>query len=97
MHDLDLVEELPPELRRSILAEEAADVRHVPELEVLSLEELSVLDLISFDQATQFDKIYAKGRIEISRLSSLLLDLEMRGWVRQVPGNLYVRVYRPKR
>ena len=93
----DVVEELPPELRRSILAKEEANARHVPELEVLSLEEMSLLELISFDQATQFDKIYTKSGIEISRLSSLMLDLEMRGWLRQVPGNLYVRVYRPKR
>ncbi len=93
----DVVEELPPELRRSILAGEDTDCRQAPELEVLSLEEMNVLELISFDQATQFDKIYARGGIEISRLSSLLLDLEMRGWIRQVPGNLYIRVIKPKR
>ncbi len=93
----DVVEELPPELRQSILSSEDTDSRQVPELEILSAEEMSLLELISFDHATQFDKIYAKCRVEISRLSSLLLDLEMRGWIRQVPGNLYVRVVRPKR
>ncbi len=93
----DVVEELPPELRQSILARQDAQARPASELDLLSAEEMSVLELISFDQATQFDKIYAKSRIEISRLASLLLDLEMRGWIRQVPGNLYVRVVRPKR
>ena len=93
----DIVEELPAELRRSILVNEDATPSRMPELEVLSPEELGLLELISFDQATQFDKIYANSGMEISRLSGQLLDLEMRGWIRQVPGNLYIRVIRPKR
>lgn len=93
----DVVEELPPELRHTILSLKDRDARRTPELEILSDEETRLLELISFDQATQFDKIYALSRIEISRLATLLLDLEMRGWIRQVPGNLYVRVVRPGR
>ncbi len=93
----DVVEEMPPELRRSILARKDADTPTAPELEVLSDEEIRLLESMSFEQATQFDKIYSKSGIEISRLTSLLLDLEMRGWVRQVPGNLYVRVFRPRK
>jgi DNA processing protein len=92
----DVVEEFPPELRQSILAQEDAAPRRLPELELLSEEERRILELISFDQATQFDKIYARGGVEISRLAGLLLGLEMRGWIRQVPGNLYIKATRPK-
>lgn len=91
----DIVEEFPPDLRHSILAAEDASPRRTPELEILSEEETRILQLISFDRVTQFDKIFKLGGIEISRLSGLLLDLEMRGWIRQVPGNLYVRAARP--
>jgi DNA processing protein len=93
----DIVEELPPELRHSILAKEDSQPSRSPELDFLSEEEKTILELISFDHATQFDKIYTRSGMEISRLASLLLNLEMRGWIRQVPGNLYVRASRPKR
>jgi DNA processing protein len=93
----DVVEELAPELRHSILSKEDSQPQRPPELELLSDEEKATLELISFDHATQFDRIYRTRGMEISRLASLLLDLEMRGWIRQVPGNLYIRASRPKR
>jgi DNA processing protein len=93
----DVVDEFPPEARHSILAKEDLGPHSPPELEILSEEEKKILELISFDQATQFDKIYTRSGMEIPRLASLLLDMEMRGWVRQVPGNLYIRAARPKR
>jgi len=93
----DIVEELPPELRHTVLSKEDSQPQHSPELELLSEEERTTLELLSFDHATQFDKIYRSRGMEISRLASLLLDLEMRGWIRQVPGNLYIRASRPRR
>ena len=38
------------------------------------------------DEAMQFDKIFRSSEIGISRLSDLLLNLEMSGWIRQLPG-----------
>jgi DNA processing protein len=92
----DIVEEFPPELRQSILAKEDAEPRRAPELDLLSEEEKRILELVSFDYATQFDKIYTRCGIEISHLAGILLGLEMRGWIRQVPGNLYIKANRPK-
>jgi predicted Rossmann fold nucleotide-binding protein DprA/Smf involved in DNA uptake len=43
------------------------------------------------DEAIQFDKIFRGSGLDISRVSDLLLNLEMNGWIRQLPGNLYVR------
>jgi DNA processing protein len=91
----DIVEEFPPEIRHRILAREESRVSETPELQLLTQEETAVLALLQTDQATQFDKLFRKSGLEIPQLSDVLLNLEMRGWIRQVPGNLYVKVARP--
>lgn len=91
----DVVEELPPDIRHEILAKEEAPTHHYPELELLTEEEAKLLEALDTDRATQFDKVFRQAGIEISRLSDLLLNLEMRGWIRQLPGNLYLKVARP--
>jgi len=88
----DVVEELPPEVRQEILIREDAKPREKPELNFLSEEENRVLELLKMDEATQFDMILRSSGIGISRMSDLLLNLEMSGWIRQLPGNLYVRI-----
>jgi|WetSurMetagenome_2_1015567.scaffolds.fasta_scaffold44071_1 DNA processing protein len=88
----DIVEELPPELRQEIFIREDAKPPGKPELDLLSPEEIGILELLRMDEATQFDKIFRGSGVGISRLSSLLLDLEMGGWIRQLPGNMYVRI-----
>jgi DNA processing protein len=91
----DVVEEFPPEIRQSILAKENRQVDPAPSLELLTEEERRILGLLETERATQFDKILAQSHCGISRLSDLIFNLEMRGWIRQVPGNLFVRVARP--
>jgi len=88
----DVVEEFPPDLRRGILTREDSEPGRPRELGLLSPEETAILEFLETDRAVPFDKIYLRSGLEISRLSNLLLDLEMRGWVRQIPGNLYVKV-----
>ena len=92
----DVVEEYPPDLRQRILVEEDASPTRPEELELLSEQEVQVLKLLEADRATQFDKIYQQSGMPIPDLSSLLLRLEMSGRIRQVPGNLYVKVARPE-
>ncbi len=92
----DIVEEFPPELRHRILSREETRAQPSPELGLLSEKEIRLLEAMSTDQATQFDRLFKVTGLEISSLSDLLLNLEMRGWIRQLPGNLYVRVARPK-
>jgi DNA processing protein len=91
----DVVEEMPSDLRREILIREDARPPQKPELGFLSGEESRILDLLKLDEATQFDKVYCTSGLSIPQLSDLLLNLEMRGWVRQLPGNLYVRIRKP--
>jgi len=93
----DIAEELPSDIRRKILMQETVCPDPNPKLELLTQDETRVLKLINTDCATQFDKIFFNSGLEISILSAILLNLEMRGWIHQVPGNLYVKVARPNR
>jgi len=61
-------------------------------LDLLSEEENRLLKLLKMDEATHFDKILCGSGVGVSRLSDLLLNLEMTGWIRQLPGNLYVKI-----
>jgi len=88
----DVVDELAPDLRRQIMIQEDAKPSGSPRLEFLSEQEMKVMELLNTDEATQFDEIYRRSGLGISCLSDLLLSLEMRGWIRQLPGNLYVKV-----
>jgi len=87
----DVVEELPPELRQAIFTREDAKPPSLTELPLLTDEESSLLELLKMDEAIQFDKIFRGSGLGNSRLSDLLLKLEMSGWIRQLPGNMYVR------
>jgi DNA processing protein len=91
----DIVEELPSDIRRKILAQETVNPAPTPKLALLTQDETRVLKLIETDRATHFDKIYRGGGLEISILSTVLLNLEMCGWIHQIPGNLYIKVARP--
>ncbi len=94
----DVVEEFTAEQRSEILAREAKpSVRTQARLDLLTDEEKHVLDVLKTDRATQFDRILAASGCGISRLSDLLFSLEMSGLIRQLPGNLYIRLARPEK
>jgi DNA processing protein len=93
----DIVEEFPADLRQRMLAEEDASPPSKQGLELLSEDEIKIMGLLETDRATQFDKIYQGSGMSIPVLSDLLLKLETSGRIRQVPGNLYVKLARPER
>jgi len=88
----DVVEELPTEIRQEIFLKEDAKPPLKAELDLLTEEESRLLGLLREDETTQFDKIYRYSGLSIPHLSDLLLKLEMAGRIRQLPGNLYVRM-----
>jgi DNA processing protein len=88
----DIVEELPPDIRRDLFIKEDAKPVLKPELDLLSEEETRILELLKMDEAIQFDKIHFSSGLSIPHLSNLLLNLEMGGRIRQLPGNLYVKI-----
>jgi len=87
----DIAEELPSEIRQQILIREDSRPCRNPELEMLSEEENRILALLKIDETMQFDRICRTAKLGVPQLSTLLLHLEMNGWVRQLPGNLFVR------
>jgi DNA processing protein len=91
----DVVEELPAEIRQEILVCEDSKPLHKQELQLVSDEENRILKLLKTDEAVQFDKILHGSGLSVPNLSGLLLNLEMGGWIRQLPGNLYVRINKP--
>jgi DNA processing protein len=93
----DVVEEFPPDLRAHILAREDTKEAGTPALEFLTESETRLLGLLGTDQAIQFDRLFRLSGLGIPQLSDLLLNLEMKGLIRQVPGNLYIKVAKPFR
>ena len=93
----DVVEELPTDIRSEIFIHEDSKPSAAPELELLSDAENRLLEQLKMDETTQFDKIYRMSSLSIPQLSDLLLHLEMCGWIRQLPGNLYVRTRKQSR
>lgn len=88
----DIVEELPADVRAEILTKEDSAPCPNPGMEMLSEEERRILALLKTDETMQFDRICRAGGLNVPGLSSLLLHLEMNGWIRQLPGNLYVKI-----
>jgi len=88
----DIVEELPPEIRQQIFIKEDSKPPDKAEMEMLPEDAVQLLGLLKEDEALQFDKLYRFSGFAISRLSDLLLNLEMIGRIRQLPGNLYVKI-----
>jgi DNA processing protein len=88
----DVVEELPAEIRQDILVKEDSRPPTKPELSLLSDEENGLLALLKEDETMQFDTLCRLSNMSVSLLSNRLLSLEMNGRVRQLPGNLYVKI-----
>jgi DNA processing protein len=88
----DIVEELPEEVRRNILLMEDARAHDVPESGAVPEGAAEVLALLHEDEAVHFEQLLAHSGGDISRLSGMLLELETSGHVRQLPGNLYVKL-----
>lgn len=88
----DIVEELPSDFRREILTKESSAPCPNPGMELFSEEEKRIMALLKTDETVQFDRICRAGGLNVPELSSLLLHLEMSGYIRQLPGNLYVKI-----
>ncbi len=86
----DIVEEFPPRIRREIELREDAPLPE-PE-EPLPDGAGALLGLLARDEPVLFDDLHRRSGTDISRLSALLLDLEAKGRVRQLPGNYYVKL-----
>lgn len=91
----DVVEEFPAEVAAAILPPEskkrAAGSGDAPLPQDLSEPERAVLKLITADAPAHIDELAERGRLGVAELSAVLLGLEFRELIRQLPGRLYVR------
>ena len=84
----DVVEELPLPLRESLLAPKAEEKRRAP---TMSPQEKTVYNRLSADTLTHIDELVEAADTSVSEMLGLLLGLELKGLVRQVPGKHFQR------
>jgi len=89
----DVIDELPGAIRKEIGSrEEEIEKDATGEPQVVSKEERRILMSLKLDEATHFDKLYQSLEMDIAELSERLLNLELEGRIRKLPGNLYIRI-----
>ena len=91
----DVIDEMPGALQETILSfEEVSGEIASLKSDLVSEEEKRLLTFLKLDQATHFDKLYHQCGMDIAALSERLLNLELEGLIRRLPGNIYIRVGR---
>jgi DNA processing protein len=94
---MDVVEELPAEVRSQLLPAEsssgAPSASETPSLfeHSLTAEQKAVFDVLRVDEATFVDDIFSSAGIPPPRILQSLLELEMNGLIRQLPGKNFIR------
>ena len=91
---LDVVEELPAEMKSTILSAERGESRIkqiVTDEIALSESERRVLKMLGTDDAVHIDQLISKCGLSLGELMGALLQLEMTDRIRQLPGKSFVR------
>lgn len=83
----DIIEEIAPQLARRVRLPEDASQRPVPA--GLSGEARKVFELVEV-HPLQIDEVIQKSGLSAARVSELLLDLELQGFLKQLPGKRFV-------
>jgi DNA processing protein len=79
----DILEEVLPRFRHQVLASEDRDLS-------LEEEEEKVFSLLE-DEPIHIDSIIAQTRMSASRVSAILLQLELKGLVEQLSGKRFMK------
>src|SRR5947209_6450358 len=93
----DIAAEFPPEIAAALLPPEVKgkgagkSKSEAPLPSDISDNERAVLKLISSDDATHIDALAESSGLSVAELSGVLLGLEMRDLIRQLPGKCFVR------
>lgn len=90
----DVVEELPTEIRAELFPVEATTVEERASLfeQNLTATERALYGLLSTDEARHVDELLELSGLTSSEALAALLELEMRGIIRQMPGKNFVKV-----
>ena len=84
----DVVDELAPPFRQLVRADVETPAPEPAEAPAVTNHLLQLLG----DDPVVVDRVIAESRLAPAEVSAMLLDLELRGLVRQLPGQRYVRV-----
>ena len=84
----DVVEELPSPLRESLLSRRTEDKEKMPALDP---EEKKVFDRLSVETPVHIDDLVEAADASVSEMLGLLLNLELKGLIRQAPGKFFQR------
>jgi DNA processing protein len=92
----DIAAELPQEIAARLLPPEPKKKRGETSVQPalpsdLTESECAVVKLLSTDEPTHIDALEESSGLPLSELTSVLLSLEMRELVRQLPGKCFVR------
>jgi DNA processing protein len=85
----DIVEELPTHWKATLLVENSASLQ--PELPLFSAAEEQIYHLLDLDEPRHIDQLSGKSGLAIGEVLSTLLSLEIKDWVKQLPGKNFVR------
>jgi DNA processing protein len=90
----DVIEELPTEIRSQLFPVEAASQQERAALfeESLSESERTLFALLSTDQARHVDELVEQSGLNSSEVLAALFELEMKSYVRQLPGKNFIKV-----
>lgn len=94
---VDVIEEFPADIRRQLMppegAPEASSAGEAPTLfeQSLSEDQKAVFELLRVDEAMFVDDIFGSAGIPAPRVLQVLLELEMNGLIRQLPGKNFIR------
>jgi DNA processing protein len=94
----DVAAELPPDIAARLLPPEPAKKKKASAAQQenalpadLSESERVVIKLLSADEPIQIDALVGASNLSVSALTGILLGLEMRELIRQLPGKCFVR------
>ncbi len=99
----DIAQELPAEIAARLLPPEpskkkaAKEAKTKPQPSIVTLpadlpaDERGLFELLSADEPSHIDELSMRGGLSIPQLTGVLLNLEMRELIRQLPGKRFVR------
>ena len=94
---VDVVEELPAEVRGQLIppetASDASQAGEAPSLfeQSMTEDQKAVFDFLRVDEPAFVDSIFGSVGIPPARVLQSLLELEMNGLIRQLPGKNFIR------
>jgi DNA processing protein len=92
---MDVIEEFPAEIRRQLLPPAESSEGEPAEATLfaasLTADQKAVFDVLRVDQTLFVDEIVTASAVPQSRVLAALLELEMNGLIRQLPGKNFIR------